>query len=210
MVYKKNALGFPIDYGDAPLDDEHRLSHSLVKGIKSKRFRDIVYGIAYFTLVVGVNVRPTNAIPPEAGEHIAKAAAEAASEMPNNIPVIVQGAAGPAPVKPIGADLPPAVPAAGHNGFYQGYNGFRQFTPPGAPGGYGGPGGPPLPGQPPIMVGIPRPSTGVLRVGNTVIFAGSISWICLNAYWGNPIALIGCSGMVVGLLAEALGMKIVR
>ena len=76
MVYKKNALGFPIDYGDTPLDDEHRLSHSLVKGIKSKRFRDIVYGISYFTLVVGVNVRPTNAIPPEAGEHIAKAHCE--------------------------------------------------------------------------------------------------------------------------------------
>lgn len=114
-------------------------------------------------------MRPTNAIPPEAGEHIAKAAAEAASEMPNNIPVIMQGAAAPAPVKPIGADLPPAVPAAGHNG-------FRQFTPPGAPGGYGGP---PLPGQPPIMVGIPRPSTGPTRIGNTIIFAGSISWICL-------------------------------
>jgi hypothetical protein len=67
-------------------------------------------------------------------------------------------------------------------------------APPGLP---GGPGGPPLPGQPPIYMPLGRPITPQARTANSIFFAGSIGWICLNEYWGSPIALVGCTSMVM-------------
>lgn len=72
----------------------------------------------------------------------------------------------------------------------------------------GGPGGPLSPGQPPVCLPLPRPCTPATRGANTVIFAGSFAWICVNAYWGNPVAIAGCSAMFIGWVANALGIRI--
>ena len=176
MFHRQNKLGFPVDYGDTPVDDESQLSVIVVKGIKSKWFRDVLSGVCSIILIVGSNARPVNAIPldgipVEAGACIAQAAAEAASEMPKAVPAAVVGTAalapGPAPLE----NVPGAL-------------GHQSFTKIGAP------------GQPPIFIGLPRPVTTPARIGNTIAFGGSVGWICINAYWGNPAAIAGCSVMV--------------
>ena len=203
MLSNKNKLGFPVDYGDSPLDNEDRLSVSVVKVIKSKRFGDTLSGLFSVILILGSNARPTNAIPVEAGECIAQAAAEAASEIPQGVPATLGGtAAGRAAGTPAPAPLPTVVPDVG------GHNPFGRTGLPGTPLGPGGPGGPPGPGQPPVFMGIPRPATPLLRSGNTMVFAGSIGWVCLNAYWGNPVAIAGCTTMVGVWFLSVLGIKI--
>lgn len=64
--------------------------------------------------------------------------------------------------------------------------------------------GPPFPGQPPIFMPIGRPVTPRARLANTVFFTGSFAYTCLNAYWGNPVALAGCSIMVATWFARTL------
>jgi hypothetical protein len=202
MLPNKSKLGFPVDYGDSPLDNEDRLSVRVVEGIKSKRFWGILSGLFSVILIIGSNARSTNAISLEAGESIAQAAAEAASEMPQGVPTTLGGtAAGRA----AGASAPAPLPAAPDVGCH---NRFGRAGLPGALGTPGGPGGPPSPGQPPVMIGIPRPATPILRTGNTLVFAGSIGWICLNAYWGNTVAIIGFSAMVGGWFLSVLGVKL--
>lgn len=212
MLSKQKKLGFPVDYGDSPLGDEDRLSVSVVKGMQSKRSRDIVSGICSFILIAGVHVRPTNAIPPESIEYIAQAAAEVASEMPKGIPPTIGGTAagraagalGPAPI-PVIPGIPVAAPTVPNFTYTNGVPGTGG---PGTPFGPGGPGGPPSPGQPPILIGIPRPSTTLTRSGNTFLFAGSIGWVCLNAYWGNPVAIAGCTTMIGTWFFTAIGVKL--
>lgn len=204
MFSNQNKLGFPVDYGDSPLDNEDRLSVSVVKGIKSKQFRNIISGLFSVILILGSNARPANAIPAEAGECIADIAEAAAAEMPQGVPAgtVAGTAAGRAAAAPGPAPLPAAGAAAG-----RGAGRFELGTP-GAPLGPGGPGGPPAPGQPPIHLGIPRPVTTLSRGGNTVIFAGSIGWICLNAYWGDPVAIAGCSVMIGTWFLSVIGIRV--
>ena len=77
---------------------------------------------------------------------------------------------------------------------------------PGGPLGPGGPPGPPAPGKPPIMLPIGRPESSLARGVNTFAFLGSIGYVCLNAYWGNPVALAGCFAMVSTWLGSTLGL----
>ena len=81
---------------------------------------------------------------------------------------------------------------------------------PNRPGLPGAPGGPPKPGQPPIYMPLGRPVTPTARTLNTVAFTGSFAWVCLNAYWGNPVAIAGCSVMVIAWFANLLGIHITR
>ena len=70
------------------------------------------------------------------------------------------------------------------------------------------PGGPTLPVKPPIYVPLARPETAVARGANTFLFMGSIGWVCLNAYWGNPVVIAGCTVIAATWFARVLGVNI--
>ena len=208
MLKKKN-LGFPFSYGDIPVNDGNRLSDGVLIVVKTKKFQNICSAIAtivFFFRPGASSVEVANAIPPEAGEHIAQAAnAAVESGQAANVAAGVGDtykAAGFATgmegarmaADPVGAAVPARPPV--------------QNMPLSLPGRPDGPGKPPLPEQPPIYFPLGRPQTPLGRTTNTVFFVGSVGWICLNAYWGNPVAIAGCTGMLVTFFARAIGVKI--
>lgn len=138
-------------------------------------------------ITVGATTAPVQAVPPEAGEGLA-AAAQAAVEngsASSLVSDVAAGAARAAATGPVGkTPLPvgggPAIPPLN----------MPQ------------PGKPPAPGHPPIYMPLARPMTPTARTMNSFGFAAAFGMVCLNAYWGSPIALVGCSAMVVAWFAR--------
>lgn len=191
----KKELGFPFSYGDQPGDDDNRLSHKFVAMVCSDKFKDMCMGVFTIIATVGQLGAPVHAIPPEAGGHAA-AAADAAVNNGEAAKLIPDGAAAAKDMTRTVAGAAAAIP----NG-----NGMPQTMfgrPPGTPG------GPPAPGQPPVYMPLPRPMTPLGRGANTIFFGGSVAWICVNAYWGNPIAIAGCTVMVATWFANVLGVRL--
>jgi hypothetical protein len=197
-MIEKKFFGFPFHYGDTPSNEGDRLSDKVVTVVQTKKFQNICSALFSAVLVLGGQARVSNAIPPEAGEHIANAAdaavnagqvADLAPNIGGRVAGGVANAAGPLPLanqNPVPVkDLPIAK----------------------APGLPGYAGGPPVPGPPPVYMPLGRPITPVARTTNSILFTSSLAWICVNAYWGNPVALAGCSVMVAAWFGNVLGVS---
>lgn len=190
-MIKKKTFGFPIHYGDMASNEGDRLSDQVITLMQTKKFQNICSALFSGMLLIGSQAQVSNAIPPDAAEHLANAADAAvnAGQVGNLAPKIDGRIAGSV------ANAPGPRPLTNQN-------------PIPAPGISGGPGGPPLPGQPPVYMPLARPVSPVARTTNSVLFTGSLAWICVNAYWGNPVAVIGCTAMVGAWLANVLGITI--
>lgn len=203
-MIKKKTFGFPISYGDTPCDEGDRLSDTFVTVVKTKKFQNICSGFFSAVLWIGSQAQVAGAIPPEAGEQVANAADAAinagqANDLRPHIPEGARIAAGVA-----NAPGPPPLDNQNHIS-------VQEFPPaPGLTGGPGGPGGPPAPGNPPVYMPLGRPITPVSRTANSIMFTGSLAWICVNAYWGNPVAMAGCAIMFATWFGTVLGINIGR
>lgn len=196
MIEEKN-FGFPIHYGDTPSNEGDRLSDNVLAVTQTKRFQNICSALFSAVLVLGGQAQVSNAIPAEAGEHIANAADAAvnAGQVGDLAPNI--GGRVAAGV----ANAPGSVPLGNQNAM------LVKDIPAGVPSLPGNAAGPPAPGQPPVYMPLPRPVTPVARTANSLLFTSSLVWICVNAYWGNPVALAGCSVMVATWFANVLGIS---
>lgn len=193
-------VGYPITYGDKNVD-EVMLSDYVVELMKTKRFQSHVTAMFFALLALGSYAQPSLAIPPEYGE--------AANEILNQ--AAQNGAAGgvPAapPIGPIQGQVPmvqgnpqcviPAMPieqqrliAAQQMGGMPKGPAINQRGPTNLPSFY-----------------IPdKPGSVGTRAVNTVAFTTALGVICLNAAWGEPVAILMCSTGLVGV-AYKLGKK---
>lgn len=197
----KNKAQYPFTYGDKNAN-EVMLSDYIVELMKTKKFQNYVTAVSFAFLTLGSYAQPSSAIPPEYGE--------AANEILNQVGQ--NGGAGGVPeALPIGqiqGRVPvvqenpkfvlPAMPieqqrliAAQQAGIPIG-PAIGQRGPTGAPSFY-------IPGKP-RLVGP--------RAVNTVAFSTALGVICLNAAWGEPVAIMMCSSGLVGI-AYKLGKEVV-
>ena len=189
-------IGYPITYGDST-ENELKLSDRLIEVTKSERFQNHAKAVFFALLSIAsyIQPQPTIAIPPEHGE----AAANIIEGVEQVVPQLgeVVGNVNIPPQQVVGNNAA-QIGQAGRVGLNQVANGpnINQL----------GRNEIPLqPGQaikPPAwrLPGPPMSATG--QYFNTVMIIGSISWICLNASWGNPVLAYGCVGVVGGLLNE--------
>lgn len=195
-------VGYPITYGDKNVD-EVMLSDYVVELMKTKRFQSHVTAMFFALLALGSYAQPSLAIPPEYGE--------AANEILNQ--AAQNGTAG-------------GVPAAPPIGLIQGQVPMVQGNPqcviPAMPieqqrliaaqqmGGM--PKGPTInqrgPTNPPAFYIPDKPGSVGTRAVNTVAFTSALGVICLNAAWGEPVAILMCSTGLVGV-AYKLGKEVV-
>lgn len=195
-------VGYPITYGDKNVD-EVMLSDYVVELMKIKRFQSHVAAMFFAVLALGSYAQPSLAIPPEYGE--------AANEILNQ--AAQNGAAGGVPAAPPIGQIQGQVPMV---------EGIPQCRIPnmtieqqrliatqqmggmskGPAIGQRGPTNPPsfyIPGKPKLV----GP-----RAVNTVAFTTALGVICLNAAWGEPVAILMCSTGLVGV-AYKLGKEVV-
>ncbi len=205
MKVSNEKAHYPFTYGDKNVD-EVMLSDYVVGLMKTKRFQSHVTAMFFALLVLGSYARPSLAIPPEYGE--------AANEVLNQ--AAQNGVAGGVPaVPPIGqieGQVPiaqgnpqcvvPAMPVEQQHLLAAQQMGQIGGMPKGPAIGQTGPTNPPafyIPDKP-ILVGP--------RAVNTVAFTTALGVICLNAAWGEPIAILMCSSGLVGI-AYKLGKEVV-
>ena len=198
-------IGYPITYGDKNID-ETMLSNYVVELMKTKRFQSHVTAMFFALLALGSFAQPSLAIPPEYGE--------AANEILNQ--AAQNGAAGGVPATPPIGQIQGQVPMA---------QGNPQCVIPAMPaeqqcliatqqmGGMPkGPEGPAIgqrgPTNPPSFYIPGKPGSVGPRALNTVAFTTALGVICLNAAWGEPVAIMMCSTGLVGI-AYKLGKEVV-
>lgn len=195
-------IGYPITYGDKNID-EVMLSDYVVELMKTKRFQSHVTAIFFALLALGSYAQPSLAIPPEYGE--------AANEILNQ--AAQNGAAGGVSAAPPIGQIQGQVPMAQEN---------PQFVIPAMPieqqrliaaqqmGRM--PIGPAIdrrgPTNPPSFYIPGKPRSVVPRAINTIAFSTAVGIICLNAAWGEPVAILMCSTGLVGV-AYRLGKEVV-
>jgi len=201
---------FPFTYGDEVENDDKKLSTYIVNKLKEKRVQSYIGAVAIALLTLGSQAKPANAIPPEYGE--------AANEMLNRAAQNGAVAGGVPEVPPIGK-IQGQVPVAQGNPQYvigalpieqqrliaaqqAGRIGAMPGMPQGAGMGQAGPTSPP-------SFYIPdKPVLAVTRAVNTVAFTTALGVICLNAVWGEPVAILMCSSGLMGI-AYKLGKEVV-
>jgi hypothetical protein len=195
-------VGYPITYGDKNVD-EVMLSDYVVELMKTKRFQSHVTAIFFALMALGSYAPPSSAIPPEYGE--------AANEILNQ--AAQNGAAGGVPAAPPIGQIQGQVPMTQEN---------PQCVIPAMPieqqrliaaqqmGRM--PIGPAIdrrgPTNPPSFYIPGKPRSVVPRAANTVAFTTAVGIICLNAAWGEPVAILMCSTGLVGV-AYKLGKEVV-
>lgn len=182
---------FPFTYGDDN-EDEVRLSNYAVELIKTKRFQSHVTSLFFAFLTLARYAQSSSAIPPEYGE--------AANEMLNQ--AAQNGAIG-GEVPPIGGNpqfIVPAMPIE-----QQHLIAAQQAGKVGPTIGQIGQAGPT---EPPTFWIPDRPLVTGSRAANTVAFTAALGVICLNAAWGEPVAIIMCSSGLVSL-SYKLGKEVV-
>jgi hypothetical protein len=191
---------FPFTYGDENAD-EVRLSNYVVELMKTKKFQNYITAVFFALLTLGSYAQPSSAIPPEYGE--------AANEMLNQ--AAQNGAAGGVPAVPPIGEIAGQVPVVKEN---------PQFVLPAMPieqqrliaGQQAGQRGPAIgklgPTDPPVFYIPDKPMLARTRAVNTVAFTTALGVICLNAAWGEPVAIIMCSSGLAGL-AYKLGKEVV-
>jgi hypothetical protein len=208
---------FPFTYGDEVETDGKKLSIYIVNKLKEKRVQSYIGAVAIALLTLGSQAKPTNAIPPEYGE--------AANEMLNQAAQNGAAAAGGVPqVPPIGKiqGQMPVAPGNPQNVLYAmpieqqriiaAQQTGRMGPVPGMPnmpkGSPMGQGGPPGPSNPPSFYIPGKPVLVITRGVNTLAFTTAMGVICLNAAWGEPVAILMCSSGLVGV-AYRLGKEVV-
>jgi len=186
---------FPFTYGDRNTH-EVMLSDYVVELIKTKRFQSHMTAIFFALLTLGSYAQPSSAIPAEYGE--------AANEMLNQ--AAQNGVAGGVPEAPPIGRIAGQVPVA---------QGNPQFVVPAMPieqqrliaaqqAGIGRI----EPTNPPVFYIPDKPMLVGPRAVNTVVFTTALGVICLNAAWGEPVAILMCSSGLVGI-AYKLGKEVV-
>ena len=186
---------FPYTYGDLIENDETRVSNYIIDLVQSKEFQSYSASLAYAIYYLGSQAAPVRAVPPEAGEGIVNAAAQAeigANGMVGDIQGKIELGSAAAMDKKMVGSLPnvggngPNLAGNGQNvvrGTEANYGNYGNFNAP-PPG--GGKGFPPL---------IPGPPTTPFWKGvNTAAVGVGIVAICLNGAWGNPFAAVVCAG----------------
>jgi hypothetical protein len=196
---------YPFRYGDKNAD-KGMLSDYAVELMKTKRFQNHLTAIFFTLLTLGSYLRPSAVIPTEYGEAANEALNQAAQN--GGVPAVP-------PIGPIQGQLPVAqknqpyllhampieqqrLIAAQQAGQIGGMAGI----PEGPVIGQRGPTNTPsfyIPGKP--------RSVGP-RAINTVAFSTALGIICLNAGWGEPVAIMMCSYGLVGI-AYKLGKEVV-
>ena len=201
-------IGYPITYGD---DTSHRkmLRNSIVNAAKNKRVQKYLASVVLAVLTISSYAQPSSAIPPEY--------AEAANEILNQAAqngAVAGGAPAILPAGQIQGTVPvaqgnsqcfiPAMPIEQQNLIAaQQAMGPALGNPAGGPGpGAGNPSGPPSFYLP------PKPKAVVPRAVNTVAFTTALGIICLNAVWGEPVAVVMCTTGLTSV-AYKLGKEIV-
>lgn len=175
---------YPFTYGDKT-DNDVMLSDYVVELVKNKRFQSHVTAISFALLTIGSYARPSVAIPPEYGE--------AANDIINQ--AAQNGGLGGVPAAPAIGPIEGQVPGA---------QGNPQFFIPAMPvqqqrllaaQQMGQPG----PANAPVFYIPNRPMLNGPRAANTVAFTTALGVICLNAAWGEPVAIMMCSSGLVGI-----------
>ena len=172
---------YPISYGDNT-DDKIMVSDRVVELTKNQRFRNHMSAVGVACLAIATTAKPSAAIPPEYGEAVNEAlnqAGQAAAAAGAAPPVGPVEGIKNLPVNNPVPQVPPIVPV-------------RPVNPPAF---YL----PPLP---------PKPLLPVSRGANTALFGGAIGVICLNAFWGEPIAILMCATGLTGIALQ-IGREVV-
>lgn len=183
---------FPFTYGDDATNDGNRLSDYAVNKLSEKKTQNYLRSMVIAIIALGSQAAPVNAIPLEYGE--------AANEILNQ--AAQNGAAGGVPAAPpigqIQAQVP-AMPIEQQRLIAAQQMGRIPIGP--AIDGRG-------PTNPPSFYIPGKPRSVVPRAVNTVAFTSAVGIICLNAAWGEPVAILMCSTGLVGV-AYRLGKEVV-
>lgn len=182
-------IGYPITYGDTISEDEDnkRFSDYVVSLLENKKFQSHCTSVAGAILFLGLNASSASAsdVPGAEYEEFLKANGgqfqpQPNGQLPNQQQFIL-------PAMP--ADMQQRLAAQQAGGFYQ---------PMPAPG----------PTSPPSFYIPDKPRKVGPRAMNTVAFTASLGVICLNAVWGEPVAILMCSSGLIGI-AYRLGKEVV-
>ena len=187
---------FPFTYGDDVKNDGRRLSDYVANKLSEKKTRNYIVAVTMASIALGSQAAPVNGIPPEYGE--------AANEIVNQAAQNGAAGGGVPTVPPIGdihghiPNIPkqnpgttrcylPAMPieqqqiiAAQQAGKIGGMSKARPTDPPSF---Y-------FPDKPGSMRG---------RALNTAMFTTAMGVVCLNAFWGEPVAVLMCSSGLIGV-----------
>ena len=202
MINSKKPM-FPITYGDIQVDSDLRISDKVVEVLENKRFQRHMTSVAGAIVYLAI-ATSAKAVPPEVGE--------AANEMLNQ--VTQNGATGGVPAMPpigqIQGQVP--LPQANPQVFIPAMPIEQQHLIAAQQAGKIGAGAinSPIvqPTNPPSFYIPDKPKLVVPRAVNTVAFTTALGVICLNAAWGEPVAILMCSSGLVGL-AYHVGKEVV-
>ena len=190
---------FPFTYGDHVENDDLRLSYYVVELMKSQRFQSYTSALCFALLTLGSYAQPSSAIPAEYGhtvDEMLNQVNQAAQGYENLGPEIGQAAGkinlGPgAAANAANANLGTHNPLQGVvNNPNQGYNPNMQLANQQTP-------------KMPVTYRFPGPPTS--KVGqsiNTGVSLATLAYVCLQGYWGNPIFMWGCGGMVLRFILK--------
>jgi hypothetical protein len=198
FLLKENfIIGYPFSYGDTISEDEDskRFSNHVVSVLKNKRFQSHCTSVAGAILFLALNAPGASAsdMPGSEYEEFLKGAGpnggpfqpQPNGQLPNQQPNIVHA---------MPVDMQQKLAAQQAGGLY------KPMPTPG-PGGSG-------PTSPPSFYLPAKPAKVGPRAINTIAFTASLGVICLNAVWGEPVAILMCSSGLVGI-AYRLGKEVV-
>ena len=195
FLLKENfMIGYPITYGDIISEDEDskRFSNHVVSVLKNKRFQSHCTSVASAVVFLALNASSASAsdMPGSGYEEFLNAnggqfQGQPNGPLPNQQPHILHA---------MPADMQQRLAAQQAGGLY------KPMPTPG-PGGSG-------PTSPPSFYIPNKPAKVGPRAMNTVAFTASLGVICLNAVWGEPVAVIMCSSVLMGI-AYKLGREVV-
>ena len=189
---------YPFTYGNRNAD-EVMLSDYVVALMKTEKFQSYAAALFFALLTLGSYAQPSSAIPPEYGE--------AANEMLNQAAQNGAAAAGGAPVAPPIGKIEGHVPRIDEVGrcFVPAMPLEQQQRLAAQQMGQMPPGGP---ASPPSFYIPPKPVSVGSRAVNTLLFTGALGVVCINAAWGEPVAILMCSTGLFGV-AYKIGREVV-
>ena len=153
--------------------------------MKNKKVRNYLTSVTFAFLTLVTFAQPSSAIPPEYGETVNESLNQAGQAAAGGPPVgPIEGLQKNLPVNEI-PQIPvtpavPVVPAVA----------------------------PIKPNNPPAFYLPPKPLLPAYRGANTFLFAGAVGVICMNAAWGEPVAILMCATGLTGI-AYKIGKEVV-
>lgn len=211
---------FPYTYGD-DTEDQIMVSDHVVELLESPRFQSHMTAVLFAWFTVVSYAKPSSAIPTEYGEFANEAIQAAQGGAPQVPPigpidanVAVPGGPpvqAPGPIQPGPNDnILRAMPIEQQRLIAQ----QQAATYPGnrfaLPGTSGVPGGPPgqAPTSHPAFYVPAKPQSATSRGLNTFLFSTAMGVICINAVWGEPVAIVMCASGLVSI-ASKIGRDVV-